>query len=68
MPMKKHRRHVDLFKRVNQGQRPLFIRLLATMDQLSDHPENAETEKYSHKGWQVRDGLEGGHCDQQAQA
>ncbi len=37
------------------------------MQQFADRPENAEAEKYSHEWWQVRDGLEGRHCDQEAQ-
>jgi hypothetical protein len=35
------------------------------MDQLADHPEDAEPKKYSHERWQVSDGLEGWYCDQE---
>ena len=52
-------------ERVNQGQRLLFVRLLASMDQLADNPEDAQPEEYSHKRWQVGNGLEGWHRDQQ---
>jgi hypothetical protein len=56
-----NRRHIDLLQGVNQGQRLLFIRFLVSMDEFADQPENAQPEKYSHKRWQVSNGLEGWH-------
>ena len=61
------RAHVDPRQRMRERQRPLVMLVLVAMNQLADQPEDAEPEQDAHEGRQMRDRLEGGHRDQDAE-
>src|SRR5436190_1867181 len=55
------RSHVDPLQGADQREVKFFVVFLAAMDQFADHPEDAQSKKYSHKRRQVRSRLESGY-------